>query len=419
MSNILVIILIIISLNYLFELLLDVLNLRHLNKAIPNILSDVYDISTYAKQQEYKAETTKFSFIQGALSFVVIFLVLYFGFLGKLHAYIAEFGFSSLMTTLAFFGTLFIVGQVISMPFSLWSIFVIEEKYGFNRVTPSLFVFDFLKSIFLAVILGGGLLAIITLVFQVSGQWFWLIALAIMLLFSLLANALYSRVIVPLFNKQTPLASGDLYDDIKELAQKVGFPVNKVFVIDGSKRSSKANAYFTGFGSNRRVILYDTLINSMQNNEILAVLSHEIGHYKKKHIWTNFALGGLQMAIILYVFNLFAQSTDLSIALGYSNATEPIFHLSLIAFGLLFTPIEHVIGIGTNMMSRKMEYQADEFASKLDYGNELISALKKLSKESLSNLTPHPAYVFVNYSHPTLFQRARKILDGEGHQTKK
>ncbi|HCY00548.1 MAG TPA: peptidase M48 [Bacteroidales bacterium] len=419
MNNILLIILILISLNYLFELLLDVLNLRYRSKAIPNILSDVYDISTYAKQQEYKTETTKFSFIQGALSFVAIFFVLYFGLLGKLHGYIAQFGFSGVTTTLAFFGILFIVGQIMSIPFSLWSIFVIEEKYGFNRVTPRLFVFDFLKSIFLAVILGGGLLALITLAFQISGQWFWLIALAIMLLFSLLANALYSRVIIPLFNKQTPLASGDLYDDIKELAQKVGFPVNKVFVIDGSKRSSKANAYFTGFGRNRRVILYDTLINSMQNNEILAVLSHEIGHYKKKHIWMNFALGGMQMAIILYVFNLFAQSTDLSIALGYSNATEPIFHLSLIAFGLLFMPIEHIIGIGTNMMSRKMEYQADEFASKLNYGNELISALKKLSKESLSNLTPHPAYVFVNYSHPTLFLRVRKILDRVGHQTKK
>lgn len=419
MNIILTIILIIISINYLFELLLDVLNLRHRRKAIPNILSDVYDTSTYTKQQEYKAETTKFSFIQGALSFGVIFLVLYFGLLGKLHAYIAEFGFSSVMTTLAFFGTLFVVGQILSTPFSLWSIFVIEEKYGFNRVTAQLFVLDFLKSILLAVVLGGGLLALLTFIFQVSGQWFWLIALTIMLLFSLLANALYSRVIVPLFNKQTPLASGVLYEAIKELAQKVGFPVNKVFVIDGSKRSSKGNAYFTGFGRNRRVILYDTLINSMQNNEILAVLSHEIGHYKKKHIWVNFALSGVQMALILYVFNLFAQSTNLSIALGYSNATEPIFHLSLIAFGLLFSPIEHIIGIGTNMMSRKMEYQADEFASNLNFGNELILALKKLSKESLSNLTPHPAYVFVNYSHPTLFQRAEKILDRVGLQTKK
>lgn len=419
MNSILIIILIFISINYLFELLLDVLNLGHMSKAIPNILGDVYDADTYTKQQQYKTETTKFSFIIGALSFVVIFLVLYFGLLGKLHAYITQFELGSVFTTLAFFGVLFIVSQLLSMPFSIWSTFVIEEKYGFNRVTPRLFVFDFLKSILLAVTLGGGLIALITLVFQASGQWFWLIALAIMLLFSLLASALYSRVIVPLFNKQTPLTSGELYDDIKELAQEVGFPVNKIFVIDGSKRSSKANAYFTGFGRNRRVVLYDTLINSMQNNEILAVLAHEIGHYKKKHMWLNFALGGVQMAIILYIFNLFAQSTDLPIALGYSNATEPIFHLSLIAFGLLFSPIEHIIGIATNLMSRRMEYQADEFASNLNYGNELISALKKLSKESLSNLTPHPTYVFVNYSHPTLFQRAKKILGTVEQQTKK
>ncbi|MDY0198687.1 MAG: M48 family metallopeptidase, partial [Tenuifilaceae bacterium] len=236
-----------------------------MSKAIPNILGDVYDTATYTKQQQYKTETTKFSFILGALSFVVIFLVLYFGLLGKLHAYITQFELSSVFTTLTFFGVLFIVSQILSMPFSIWSTFVIEEKYGFNRVTPRLFVFDFLKSILLAVTLGGGLIALITLVFQASGQWFWLIALTIMLLFSLLASALYSRVIVPLFNKQTPLTSGELYDDIKELAQKVGFPVNKIFVIDGSKRSSKANAYFTGFGRNRRVVLYDTLINSMQN----------------------------------------------------------------------------------------------------------------------------------------------------------
>ncbi|HPF92773.1 MAG TPA: M48 family metallopeptidase [Tenuifilaceae bacterium] len=411
MNLILFIILIIISINFLFELILDFLNLKHRGKPVPDIVSDVYDTDTYQKQQRYEMETTKFSFFQGTISFVAIFIVLFFGFLGKFHGYISSLGYSDVLTTLIFFGVLFIVTQILSIPFSLYSTFVIEQKYGFNKVTPKLFVTDIIKSILLVTIIGGGLLALITWVFHAYTQWFWLLALGVMLLFSLLANALYSRVIVPLFNKQTPLEAGELYESIKAMSVRIGFPVNKIYTIDGSKRSTKANAYFTGFGRNRRVVLYDTLINSMSTNEVVAVLAHEIGHYKRKHIWINFTIGAIQSAIILYVFNIIAQSSSLTIAMGYHNAIEPVFHLSLIAFGLLFTPIEHVLGIASNYLSRKMEYQADSFAVNLKLGDQLISAPKKLSKDNLSNLTPHPIYVFINYSHPTLYQRVKKILN--------
>ena len=301
------------------------------------------------------------------------------------------------------------------MPFSIWSTFVIEQKFGFNKTTPRLFVADFFKSLLLTFTVGGTLLAVVTCVYYATGQWFWLIALVIILLFSLLANALYSTVVVPLFNKQKLLPEGLLLDSIKELGSKAQFPVNKVFIIDGSKRSTKANAYFSGFGKNRRVVLYDTLTEKMTNDEILAVLAHEIGHYRKHHMWVNYLQGAVHSALVLFIFGIASQSVGLSVALGYESATEPVFHLSLVAFGILFSPIDDLIGLFTNFMSRKMEYQADAFAVKHGLGEYLISGLKKLSAQNLSNLTPHPAYVFVNYSHPTLFQRVKKISNRVEH----
>lgn len=353
------------------------------------------------------------------LSFILIISIFYFGWFGWLHEYLLGFELSSIRITLAFFGILLLVSQLFSLPFALWSTFVIEEKYGFNRVTPKLFLIDSFKSLIITVIIGGGLLALITFLFHLAGQWFWLMALGVFLSFSLLANALYSVVIVPLFNKQTPLEQGELHDSIVALAENVGFPISKVFIIDGSKRSSKANAYFSGIGSNRRVVLYDTLLNSLDNAEIVAVLAHEIGHFKRKHLWKNFFLGAVQMALMLLLFNLLAHSTPISVALGFSGATEPVFHLNLIAFAFLFSPIQHILGIGMNLISRRMEYQADDYATKQGFGNGLVAALKKLSRANYSNLTPHPTYVFVNYSHPTLLQRVRNILGKGGFEPKK
>lgn len=409
MNRVLAIILIIYILGYLLELILDILNLSHRKKSVPAALTDVYLPDRYKLQQGYEAESTRFSILQTTISVVFIILIFYMGWLGALHEHILMLELGNVLTTLIFFAIISLASSITSLPFSIWSTFVIEEKYGFNKTTPRLFAVDFFKSIVLTFFVGGILLGAVTWVYFATGRWFWLIALAIILLFSLLANALYSTVIVPLFNKQKPLPDGPLLDSIKGLGAKVKFPVSKVFVIDGSKRSTKANAYFSGFGKNRRVVLYDTLIEKMGSDEILAVLAHEIGHYRKRHIWINYLLGAAQSAIMLFIFGVVSQSVELSVALGFEGATEPVFHLSLLAFSVLFLPIGDLIGIFTNMMSRKMEYQADNFAAKYGLGQYLIAGLKKLSAQNLSNLTPHPAYVFVNYSHPTLNQRIMAI----------
>lgn len=405
MEPLLIVLLAIVVIGFLLDTILEILNIKNRSKTLPSIISDVYPPEKYELQQRYEAETTRFELIQKSISLLGTLAILAFGLFGKLHQWITVYSLHPVIVTLAFFGVLGLIMTLLSLPFSVYSTFVIEEKYGFNRTTLKLFIADLFKSLLITILIGGSLLALITWIFYLIPNWFWIIALVILLSFSLLANALYSRVIVPLFNKQKPLDEGELLNLIKDFAQKVGFPISKVFVIDGSKRSTKANAYFSGFGRNRRVVLYDTLIEKMSNDEILAVLAHEIGHFRKRHIWINMALGTVQMTIFLYVFNLLSSNPQVPAALGYVESVEPIFHLSLIGFGILFSPIESIIGLFTNWLSRKMEYQADGYAGIHGLANPLISGLKKLSAENLSNLTPHPAYVFVNYSHPTLLQR--------------
>ena len=298
------------------------------------------------------------------------------------------------------------VSDLLSTPFDLWDTFKIEEKYGFNKTTPKTFLFDKLKGWLLMIIIGGGILLLITWLYNVTGRYFWLMAWGAITLFSLIMNMFYSNLIVPLFNKQTPLEEGALRNAIESFASKVGYDLKNIYVIDGSKRSSKANAYFTGLGPKKRIVLYDTLINDLTTEEIVAVLAHEIGHYKKKHSLSGMILGIIQTGIMLYLFSLFVAIPELSQALGGETAS---FHIGLIAFAILYTPLSMLLGIFTNLFSRKNEYQADAYAAE-HYGAEpLISGLKKLSKNSLSNLTPHPLYVFFYYSHPPLLQRMRKM----------
>lgn len=410
MNLLLVVFLVIVLTGFFIELILELLNLKHRNKPIPELIADVYPPEKYHTQQLYEVETTRFSLIEKVVGIIGTVAILYLGLMGELHRLIIQFTTNQVAITLLFFAAVAIIMSFISIPFSVYSTFVIEEKYGFNRTTPKLFISDLLKSIMLSALIGGSLLALITWIFYLIPDWFWLIALGVLLSFSLLANALYSRVIVPLFNKQQPLEEGELLDTIKAFATRVNFPISKVFVIDGSKRSTKANAYFSGFGKNRRVVLYDTLIQKMNHEEILAVLAHEIGHFRKRHIWINMGLGAVQLTIFLYIFNILSSNTQVPVALGYAEASSPIFHLSLIGFAILFSPVESIIGLFTNGLSRKMEYQADGFAGTHGLANPLISGLKKLSAENFSNLTPHPAYVFVNYSHPTLLQRITKLF---------
>jgi STE24 endopeptidase len=399
-----------VILGYTASLILDLLNASRRSHPIPGQLRDVYPPERYELQQRYSVEKTRFSHIEKALDAVVIVILLATGGFGLLHSWILGFGFDQIVTSLLFFGILVLAAQLLSLPFSIWDTFVIEEKYGFNRSTPAVFAFDFVKTLMLEFIIGGALMAVIIWLFHNTGAWFWIIALAVLILFSLMANALYSKVIVPLFNKQEPLAEGPLLDSIMEFSRKADFPINNVYIIDGSRRSSKANAYFAGFGRNRRVVLYDTLVESLGEKEVLAVLAHEIGHYRLRHIWKGMAIGIAQSAILLFLFGLSMDSPRLTEALGYQSSV-PVFHLNLLGFSILISPILRVKSLLTNHISRQMEYSADAFVRQHDLAEPLVKGLKTLSSQNLSNLTPHPAYVYAHYSHPPLYERVNKLIE--------
>jgi len=292
----------------------------------------------------------------------------------------------------------------------LYDTFVIEEKYGFNKTSPATFVLDKLKGWLLSALIGGLILSLLIWFYEQTREMFWIYAWLLTIVFMIFMQLFYSNLIVPLFNKQTPLQEGELRTAIEQFAAKAGFQLKNIFVIDGSKRSTRANAYFTGLGPTKRIVLYDTLINDLSVNEIVAVLAHEIGHYKKKHNTTGLIISVINAGITLFIFSLFINRPALSQALG---ATQPSFHMALVAFGILYTPISLVTGIASNILSRKHEYEADHFAAGFGLANELVSGLKKLSRKNLSNLTPHPWYVFFHYSHPTLLQRIRALKKTE------
>lgn len=396
----------ILMLNFIFDKYIDYLNFKHFSDAIPDELKDVYNETEYLKSQQYKKETYFFSLLISCISFVVLLVFLWIDGFAIVDELARKITTNNIIISLLFFGILSLATTLLSIPFSYYSTFFIEEKYGFNKTSKKLFFIDKIKGILLSTILGGFILFLIILFYQYFGQQFWIYALALITLFSLLLNMFYSSLIVPLFNKQTPLEEGQLKDSLKAFVQKAGFKLDQLFVIDGSKRSTKANAYFTGFGPNKRVVLYDTLINDLESEEIVAVLAHEVGHYKHKHIIYNFIISTVLTALMLYILSIFIHSTVLAQSLGVEISN---FHIGLIAFGLLYTPIGVLTGLFNNHISRKFEYQADHYANSFGLGKSLISALKKLSKNNLSNLTPHSWYVFVHYSHPTLLQRTKNL----------
>ncbi|MFP4605293.1 MAG: M48 family metallopeptidase [Bacteroidales bacterium] len=406
------IIIAIIIADYLLDRYLEFLNSKYRNIPLPEELKGVYDEGRYRKSQNYEAENQRFAFYTS--SFNLLLIILFLSFEG--FAFVNDVAHSVtehyLLVPFVFFGILFLALDIINLPFSLYATFVIEEKYGFNKTTPRTFFMDKIKGYILTAILGGGILLLIVWFYQQTGNKFWLYAWGIVIVFSLLLTMFYTYLILPLFNKLTPLEEGDLKSKIVNFSKKVGFRLKDIFVMDGSKRSTKANAFFSGLGKKKRIVLFDTLINELKNNEILAVLAHEIGHYKKKHTLVNFAISVIQTGLTLFILSLLIDNPLLSNALGIS---EPSFHISLIAFSLLYSPISTILGIGTNYISRKNEYTADEFAKQNGLGNSLIEALKKLSSKNLSNLTPHPSYVFINYSHPALLQRIRYL---QGYSTK-
>lgn len=400
------IIIAILIIDFVIDKILDYLNAKHFNDTLPKEVQDVYDEAEYKKSQHYKATNYKFGILSSTFSIVITLLFLWFDGFEYVDNFARQFSDNPILIALIFFGIIMIGSDILTTPFSYYQTFVIEERFGFNKTTKATFLVDKIKGWFIMAIIGGGLLALIIWFYNVTGKQFWVYAWALIALFSILMNMFYAKLIVPLFNKQTPLEAGSLRDKISAYAQTVGFKLDNIFVIDGSKRSTKANAYFSGFGAEKRVTLYDTLVNDLKEEEIVAVLAHEVGHYKKKHIIFNLATSVLLTGVTLFILSLFISNPLLSQAIGVDT---PSFHVGLIAFGLLYSPISEVTGLIMNMFSRKFEYEADHYAKQTYNAKDLIGALKKLSKHSLSNLTPHPFYVFMHYSHPTLFSRIKHL----------
>ena len=396
----------ILVLKFLVDQLLDSLNASHFEDVIPEEVSDVYDPKEYKKSQSYKKTNHRFGIVTSLFSIVLTISFFFLDGFSLVDHFARVYSENSIVITLIFFGIILIGSDLLTTPFSYYKTFVIEQKFGFNKTSKKTFFIDKLKGLLMSILIGGFILALITWFYEFAGAYFWLYAWGLVTLFSLFMNMFYSKIIVPLFNKQTALEEGNLKDAITKYANSVGFTLNNIFVINGSKRSTKANAYFSGFGNQKRITLYDTLINDLTINEIVAVLAHEVGHYKRKHIIFNLIASILLTGLSLFLLSLFIQTPILSKALSVSI---PSFHIGLIAFGILYSPISEITGIFMNYMSRKFEYQADNYAKETFSSEPLISSLKKLSKNSLSNLTPHFLYVFIHYSHPTLFERIKNL----------
>ncbi len=404
-SLFLLIILILIA-DFGLERFLSFLNIKHSKFPLPTILADIYNAEKYAKQQDYFRTNSRFGMISATFSFIITFGMYAFGGFGWLDALLTPLVSNEILRSLAFFGILFMANDLLSTPFECYDTFVIEQRFEFNKITPKIFIFDKLKGYLLTALLGGGLLFVIISIYNFSAQYFWLIAFGVVTAFSLFMSLFYSELIVPLFNKQTPLPEGELRSEIEKFALKSNFKLTNIFVIDGSKRSTKANAYFTGFGPKKRIVLYDTLMDKLSTDEIVAVLAHEVGHYKHKHTLKNMLISLPTTLLLFYLLGLILKSDSLAQALGGTTAN---FHLNVLAFGIIYSPASLLLNLFSNNLSRKYEYQADKFAASYGLGEQLISGLKKLSSTSLSNLMPHPAYVYFHYSHPTLYQRIKNI----------
>lgn len=391
---------------FLFAQGLEWLNMNALRTDIPTEVAPYYDTEKYQRSLAYQRAQARFEFVSGGFSFLLSMAFLAAGGFGWLDGALREVTVHPIALALLFFGAITLVSDALSLPFQWYHTFVLEEKYGFNKTTVQTFVLDKVKGYLLGGIVGGALLACLIFLMEQWGPSFWVWFALIAATVMLLLNLFYTSWLLPLFNKLTPLPEGDLKSAIEAFARKVHFPLDQVLVMDGSKRSAKANAFFAGLGARKKIVLYDTLIANHTTDELVAVLAHEVGHYKKKHIVWGYLLSVLQIVFVLFVLSRLAFDESLSLALG---GQQHAIHLNLVAFGLLFAPISGAIGLLVNMLSRKNEFEADAYARTTYSGEALARALKKLSVDTFSNLHPHPLYVFFRYSHPPLLQRLRAL----------
>jgi STE24 endopeptidase len=407
MKNIIFYLILIIPITgFIIERYLDYLNSTMWSETLPDKLIGICDNEAYRKSQLYEKENKRLALWSSSFNLIIILLMILFGGFAIIDGIVRGFSANLIVIALIFFGIIGFASDIINIPFSYYDNFIIEKKYGFNTMTIRTFITDHFKSWFIAIIVGAPVLGLITWFYYMTGSRFWLYAWGLITLFSVFINLFYSELIVPLFNKQTPLQEGPLRTQIEVFAGRTGFRLRNIYVIDGSKRSTKANAYFSGFGPKKRIVLFDTLQKELSDNEIVAVLAHEIGHYRKKHVLQSLALSVAVTGLMLFLFSLVVNSPALSKALGSENSS---FHLGLIVFGILYSPLSLLIGLGANFYSRKNEFEADRFVKEYFDPEILSSALKKLSVKNLSNMMPHPAYVFFHYSHPPLLKRLEKL----------
>lgn len=405
-TSLLYIILAISAISYVFDQALDYLNLKAQRQDIPEDIASFYDKEKYLKSLNYHRDQTRFSFLTSAFGFVLSFGMLWSGGFGWLDGMLRPFFQNDILQALAFFGIIVVASDLLTLPFQWYSTFVIEERYGFNKTTATTFITDKLKGYLLGAILGGALLSLLIYTVNEIGSNFWIWFGVLAAVFILLVNLFYTSLFLPLFNKLTPLGEGELKNAIEAFAKKVNFPLDNIFVMDGSKRSKKANAFFSGMGKKKKIVLFDTLIENHTKDELVAVLAHEVGHFKKRHIVWGYILSVIQIFFTLFVLSLMIFNENLSLALGGQTLA---IHLNLIAFMILFSPISGVTGLLMSLYSRKNEFEADAYAKTTYSGDALSNALKKLSVDSLSNLYPHPLYVFFHYSHPPLLKRLDEI----------
>lgn len=407
MNPYLIFILAVLILSYLLNLLIAVLELRALDPELPIEFRDVFNQEKYRKSQQYTRVTTRFSQIQDTFMLLVTIWFILAGGFNKLDLIARSFGLASIGTGLLFTGGLVLLSSVVGLPFSIYSTFVIEERFGFNTTTLKTFILDLLKTIVLAVCIGGPLLTAILWFFQVTGSLAWLYCWLAVTIFILIIQFLAPVLIMPLFNKFTPLEDGELKKSISDYAQAQQFAIQGIYTMDGSKRSTRLNAFFTGFGRFRRIVFFDTLVEKLKVKEIVAVLAHEMGHFKHKHIFKMMAASILQTGIMFFIMSLFLENRQLFAAFGMEHVS---IYGGLIFFGFLYAPFSTLIAIFFNLFSRKNEFEADAWAvTSTGQPQDLISGLKKLCVHNLSNLTPHPLNVFVNYSHPPILQRILAI----------
>jgi len=387
------------------------LDLQNISTNLPNAFKGYYSANEYARSQDYLAENTRFSYLTSAVDLLIILIVILLGVFNNVDLWIRDFGFSPMVTGLLFFGVLFLFQDIINTPFSLYRTFIIEEDFGFNKTTAKTYLIDKLKGYFLVLLLGGFTLFLILLFFNKFGDYAWLYAWLALSALLVLAQPLFTSVIAPMFNKFTPLEDGELKNKLNAFAEKVNFPLTRIDVMDGSRRSSKANAYFSGLGKNKRIALFDTLIEKHTVDELVAIIAHEVGHYKKRHNIKGIIMGVVQTGIMFYLLSLFINNEGLFSAFKMENVS---IYASLLFFSILYSPIELIISLLGNAISRKHEFEADAYAkATIGTGKDLIEGLKKLTVTNLGNLTPHKLTVWLNYSHPPVLSRIQALDDLE------